>query len=98
MLVGGPRVTTVEAGEVYGVGKSSQRALPAQVEIHLEVAHGKLAESAINRFAVTASGVIRFRYRTPVAMLLVHSDYVISIVLGFEVDHQRRISNRPQRR
>src|ERR1700688_607212 len=85
MLVGGHPLKAVEASEVYGIGKSSERALAAQVEIDLEVAHGEFAQSSVNRFAITAPGVIRFRYRTPVAVLLVHGDHVIRVVLGFEV-------------
>src|ERR1700686_4354616 len=96
MLVGGHPLKAVEASEVYGIGKSSERALAAQVEIDLEVAHGEFAQSSVNRFAITAPGVIRFRYRTPVAVLLVHGDHVIRVVLGFEVDHQGQMSIYPQ--
>src|SRR5271167_2886661 len=92
MLVGGHPVAGVEAGEIDGVRKSTQRTLPAEIEVDVEITQGQFAQSAIDGLAVAASGVVGFGDGSPMAFDAVDGYHVVGIVLGFEVEDQRRIA------
>src|SRR5579863_6330117 len=92
MLVGGHPVAGVEAGKVDWPRKRSQGALCTQIKVHIEITHGEFAQRAIDRFAVTASGVVGFGDGSPMPFDSVNSYYVVGVLFGLEIDDQRRIS------
>jgi len=97
MFSRGHPIKTIKTRQINWSRKSPQRPLPPKIEVNIEVTQGKFAQSAIHRLAVAASGVVRLGDRPPVASAAVNRDHVIGIVLGFEIEDQRRISVSPQR-
>jgi len=58
----------------------------------MEVTQGQLAQGAIDRLAVTATGKVRLGDRSPVIALLEDCQDVVRILVGFEVENERRIT------
>src|SRR5262245_4859161 len=56
-------VEIIESRQVHWARVPPQCAFAAQIKVDVEVTHGQLAQSAVNRLAITAAGEIRFRYR-----------------------------------
>src|ERR1700691_3429387 len=69
----------IEAAHVHGPGKSPQRSLSAQIEVCVEITERQLAERTIDRFAITAAGVIRFSQSTPVPVDAINGNHVIGV-------------------
>src|SRR5215469_3452379 len=59
-LIGGHPMEAVEARQVDGIGKRSERSFASQIEIHLEVAHRQFTKTSIDGLAIAASGVVGF--------------------------------------
>src|SRR5205807_4581413 len=76
----------------------AQRSLAPEIEVGVEVAHGQLAQRAMDRLAVREAVVVRLRHRAPVAALLVNRDDMIGVMLGFEVNHERGKTQHAKRR
>src|SRR5690242_3020883 len=95
-LVGGHPVEVVEAGQANGARKSTQGKLAAQVEVAFEVAESQLPEVAVNGLAATAARVIGLRDGSPGAAHAVDGDYVVGVVLGLQVNHQRWVADYAQ--
>lgn len=89
-------VEPIEAREVHRAGIAPERAFSAQIEIDIEVAHRELAKRAINRLPITAAGKIRFCYRAPMSAHFENGHDVIGIVLGFQIEDQRRKTENAQ--
>ncbi len=87
----------IEAAHVHRTGERPQRALTQQIEVDVEVAQRQFAQCAVDRLAVAASGVIRFRDRAPVALDAIDGNDVVGVAHYFQVHHQRRISVGAQR-
>ncbi len=85
-LLGGHPVLAIEAGEVDGAGERVQGAFAAHVEIHIEVAHGELAQSAVDGFAIAASAVVGFGHRAPMAVHAIEGEDVVGVVVGLEIE------------
>src|ERR1700758_2912198 len=96
-LVGRHPVLRVEALQIDWNGVAAQRALAPQVKVDVEVAERQFAQRAVDGLAPAASGVIRFGHCAPAASLAVNGNHVVGIMIGFEVEQQRRISVDPQR-
>src|SRR3974390_79939 len=95
-LFGGHPIEVIEAGQIDRTRVGSQSALAPHVEVDIEVAHGELAQAAIDRLAVAAAGVVRLGNRSPMAPNAINGQNVIGVVLGLEVDDKRRESERAQ--
>ncbi len=91
-LVGGHPIEVVEASEIYGIGKSSERTLPALVEIAFEVAHRELTQCPVHGLSVAASCVVGFRDSAPVIVMFENCDHMVGVVLGFKINYEWRIS------
>ncbi len=91
-------VEMIEAGEIHWARITAQRAFPAQIKIDIEIAHGQLAQAAVNRFAVTAAGEIRFRNCSPMSAHFENCDDVIGVAIGFKIEDQRWKPEDAQRR
>src|SRR5258708_30807734 len=90
-------VERIETAHVDGPGKSPQRSLPSQIEVHVEITEHQFAQRTIHRFAIAAAGVIRFGQRAPVPVhaIAVYGNYVVRIVLGLQIENQRGLSDDP---
>ena len=75
----------VETRQIHGKRKGAQRSLPSQIEIQVEVTHGKFTQRSINRLTIAATGEIRFRKRTPVAVDPENCHYMVGVSLGFKI-------------
>ena len=85
----------IESPHVDWARESAQGPFPAQIEIHVEITQRQFAQRPIYGLSIAASGVIRFRQRTPVSIDLIDGNHMVRIVLGFEIENQRRIPNGP---
>ena len=82
-------VEMIESTKIHRPRVPPQGPLAPQIEINIEVAHGQLAQGAVNRLAVPAAGEIRFRHRTPMSANLENSDDMVGVLLGFQIEDQR---------
>ncbi len=81
-------VEMIESGQIYRTRIAAQRPFAAQVEINIEIAHGQLAQAAINRLAITAAGEVRFRHCAPMAAHFENRDNMIGVLFGFQIEDQ----------
>lgn len=91
-------VKTIESSEIHRARVAAQRALAPQIEIDIEITHGQLTQAPINRLAIPASGEIRFRHCAPMSADLENGDDMIGVLLGFQIENQRRKTDDAQRR
>jgi hypothetical protein len=91
-LRSGHPVLGIEPFQVHGNRIPSQRPLPPQIEVNIEVAECQLPQAAVHGLAPSASRIVGFRYRSPASLLSKDSDHVIGVVVGFKIEQQRRIS------
>src|SRR5205085_7027500 len=89
-LVSGHPIQAIEAREVYRSRVAAKCSFKSQIEINIEVAHRQFTERAINRFAISAAGEVRFGDRTPVSANFENRDHVIGVLLRFEIKNKRR--------
>ena len=78
----------IKSRQIYRTRIAPQRAFAAQVEIDIEIAHGQLAEAAINGLAITAAGEVRFRHCAPMAAHLENRDNVVRVLFCFQIEDQ----------
>src|SRR5262245_34108442 len=90
------RVRPVESSEVDRLRVGTQGPLAAQVHIALEVAHHQLAHAPVHGLAKSQTREVRLRDGAPVTTQPVHGDHVIAVLLGFEVEEERRESEDAQ--
>ena len=83
-------IKMVEAGQIHRTRVATQRALESQIEINIEIAHCQLAERAINRLAITAAGEVGLGERAPMSAHFKNRDYVIGVLLRFQIEDERR--------
>ncbi len=91
-FIRGHPVLAIEASEVYGAGKVSQRAFTAEIEVDVEITQRQFAQGAVDGFAIAAAGVVGFGDGAPVAVAAIDGDDMVGVVFGFEVKDQRGIS------
>ena len=96
-LVGAHPITIVKPGQIHRTRIPAEGAFKPKIEINVEVAHREFPESAINRLTVTTPGEIRFGHCSPMATNLVDRNDMISVAVRFQIEDQRRKSDRPQR-
>src|ERR1700751_3689494 len=84
----GHPITIIKSCQVYRTRVAPQSAFATQVEVDVEITHGELAQSAIDRFAISAAGEIRFCHRTPMSAHFENCDDVICILLRFQIEDQ----------
>src|SRR5207244_6759063 len=95
-LVSRHPLQAIETREVYRPRVAAERPLKSEIEINVEVAHRQFAERAINRLAISAAGEVRFGDRAPVSANFENRDYVIGVLLGFEIENERRKTENAQ--
>src|SRR6266702_8279428 len=76
-------VQMIEPRKVHSARIPPQCAFAAQVEVDIEITHGQLAQAAVNRFAITAAGEVRFRNCSPTFSHFENGDHVIGVAFGF---------------
>jgi hypothetical protein len=76
-------IAPIETCEINRARITAQRSLETQIEINVEVAHRELTQAAINRFAIAASGKVRFGNGAPIAAHSENRNHVIRVVIGF---------------
>jgi len=91
-------VLTIKSSEIHRTRISPQGAFTAQIEVDVEVTHRQFAQAAINRFAISAPGEIRFRHRAPVSAHLENGDHMIGVLLCFQIENERWKSEDAERR
>src|SRR5438094_6109022 len=84
----GHPVQMIEPRKVHRARIPPQCAFAAQVEVDIEITHGQLAQAAVNRFAITAAGEIRFRYRAPVPAHFENRDNMVGVLFRFQIENQ----------
>src|SRR5436189_2547981 len=82
-------VLTIKSSEIHRARISPQGALAAQIEVDVEVTHGQFPQTAINRLPIPAAGEIRFRHRAPMSAQLENGDYMIGVLLCFQIENER---------
>ncbi len=82
----GHPVAAIKSRQVHRTRVPPKRAFSAKVEVNVEVTHRKLAQGAIDRFAITAAGEIRFCHCTPVAAHFENCDDVIGVLFCFQIE------------
>src|ERR1043166_7070439 len=87
----------IESREVHWARIPPQGAFAAQVEVDVEITHGQLAQSAINRLAITAASEIGFRYGAPVPAHFENRHDMICVLFRFQIEDQRRKTDYSQR-
>src|ERR1041385_20588 len=90
-------VETIKSCQIHRTRIAPERAFAPQVEIDIKIAHGQLAEAAINGLAITTAGEVRFRRCAPMAAHLENRDNVICVLVCFQIEDQRRESDDSQR-
>ena len=96
-LIGSHPVQAVEAGEVHWPGVTAQSALESEIEIDVEVTHRQLSQRAVNRLAVSAAGKVGFGDRAPMSAHLKDRDYVVGVLIRFQIKNKRLESEDPER-
>src|SRR5207245_3478963 len=87
----------VEAGQVDGAAVATERALPGQVVIMLEIGHGELAERTVDGLAITQAGEFTGADGSPQPPAPEDGDHVVLVAYRGEVHDQRRVTLDPQR-
>src|SRR5438093_124904 len=88
--VPGPTLpANVAAREIHRPRERPQRSLTPEVEVRVEVAHDQLAQRAMDGLAVREAVVVRLSDRAPQAAVLEHSNNVIGVMFGLEVEEER---------
>jgi len=87
----------IESRQVHRARVSSQCAFAAQIEVDVEITHRQLAQTAIDRLAVTAAGEIGFCHRAPVSSHFENRDDMIGVLFRFQIEDQRRKTDNPER-
>ena|SRR5215469_5076927 len=91
-------VKMIEPGEIHRTRISPKGAFSAQIKIDIEIAHGQLAQAAIDGLAITAAGEIRLRHGAPVRAYLENGDNMIGVLFGFQIEDQCWESDDAKRR
>src|SRR5437879_2187739 len=87
----------IESRQVHRARVASQGAFAAQIKVDVKITHGQLAQGAIHRLAITATGEIGFRHRAPMPAHFEYRDDVIGVLFRFQIEYQRRESNDTER-
>ena len=95
-LVGSHPMKTIEPCQIYRAGIAPQCALESEIEVNVEIAHRQLAQRPINRLTIAAPSEIGFRDRAPMTTHFKNRDYVISVLLRFQIENERRKSEDAQ--
>src|SRR5258708_32968146 len=90
-------VQSIETREVYWPRIAAQRPFKSQIEINIKVAHRQFAQRAINGLTITTADEIRFRNRAPMSADFENRDHVIGVLLGFQIEDERRKSENAKR-
>src|SRR5437870_11530163 len=93
----GHPIQMIESRQSHRTRIAPQGAFAAQVEVDIEIAHGQLAQVAINRLAITTAGEIRFCHCTPVPTDLENGHDMIGVLFGFQIENQWWKSENAQR-
>src|SRR6266540_7324021 len=79
----------IESSQVHWARVAPQRAFATQVEVNVKIAHGQLAEAAINRLAIPAAGEIGLCHGAPMPAHLENGNDVIGVLFCFQIEDQR---------
>ena len=90
-------IQPIEARQIYRTRVVAQRPFKSQIEINIEVAHRQFAQCAINGLAITTASEIRFRNGAPMSADFENCDDVIGVLLGFQIEDERRKSKNAKR-
>src|SRR6478736_2835751 len=93
----GHPITMIESRQVHRARVPPQGAFATQVEVDIEITHCELAQSAIDRFAITAPGKIGFRHRAPVPSHFENCDDMIRVLFRLQIEDQRRKTDYAER-
>lgn len=69
----------VEAGEVNGPGVFAEGLLARQIKVVLEAGHNELTRSAVYGLAESQTGIVGFRYRSPMSVLPENREHVVVV-------------------
>src|SRR4029077_17210128 len=83
----------IKSRQIHWARVAPQSAFATKVEVDIEITHRELAQAAIDRFAITAAGEIRFCHRAPVSAYFENRDDVIGVLFRFQIEDQRRESD-----
>src|SRR6266496_4347720 len=87
----------IESRQSHRTRIAPQGALPAQVEVNIEITHSQLAQTAIHRLAITAAGEIGFRHRAPMPAHFENRNDMIGVLFRFQIENQWWKSNDAER-
>ena len=90
-------MAAIETREIYRTGIAPKRTLEAEIEVDVKVTHGQLAKGAVNRFAISTTGEVRFRHSTPGSAHFEDCDHMIGVAICFQIEDQRWKTESAQR-
>ena len=95
-LTGRHPIQSIEPREINRARIAAKGALKSQIEINVEVAHRQFAQRSIDRFAIAAAGEVRFGDRAPMSANFENRDHMIGVLLGLEIENERRKTENSQ--
>src|SRR4029453_9146423 len=78
----------MQSSQVHRARVSPQRAFATQVEVDIEIAHGKFAQAAVHRLPITAAGEIGLCHSAPMPALLENGNDMIGVLFRFQIEDQ----------
>lgn len=84
-LICGHPAEVIEAREIYRLRVTAQGALPARIEVDVQVTHRELAQRAVNRFTIATADVVRSRDCAPATRHFEEREHMVRVIIRFQI-------------